>query len=234
MGYGENTKGYRVYFQDNQRIELARDVAFAPHVPDTERPEPYVELQEEDLLLEEEQPNKQTNDVNVENGDDEPQSTVDIEEGDDNNINVDEPGMYNLRNRANLKRPVRMDDYETYSCSLATENEPLSFEEATTGENKKQWKKAIQEEITNLKKKDTWEVVERPENVKAIDSKWVFRQKNLNGEIVKKARLVARGYQQDECSSYDMYSPVARMVSIRVLLSLCIEEDMVINQLDVK
>ncbi|GJQ70660.1 hypothetical protein Trydic_g23048 [Trypoxylus dichotomus] len=119
MGYGENTKVHRVYLKDNQKLELARDVVFAPHVPDTEGPGPYIELQQEDLLLEKEQPNKQTNEINVENGDDEPQSIADIEEDEDNNINVDEPGTYNLRNRVNLKRPIRMDTYEACSCYLA-------------------------------------------------------------------------------------------------------------------
>ena len=51
----------------------------------------------------------------------------------------------------------------------------------------------IDMELQNLKSASTWEVVEGPEGVNVVDSKWVFRlKKNEKGEIIKwKARLVA-------------------------------------------
>jgi len=47
---------------------------------------------------------------------------------------------------------------------------------------------------------------------------------------------VARGFKQTRSSnlSYEVYSPVARMLLIRVLFSLCIEEYLYVSQLDVK
>lgn len=35
--------------------------------------------------------------------------------------------------------------------------------------------------------------MEKPDNVQVIDSKWVFKEKEVDGELVKKARLVQEG-----------------------------------------
>lgn len=63
--------------------------------------------------------------------------------------------------------------------------------------------------------------------------KWVFKEKQINGEIVKKTRLVERGFKQSDLME-EVYSPVACMGTIRLLLSLSVEHDMHIYQQDVK
>jgi hypothetical protein len=69
----------------------------------------------------------------------------------------------------------------------------------------------------------TWELVDRPFGCKSVDCKWVFKKKlRPNGTIDKyKARLVAKGYTQKEDKYFfDTYSPIARLTTIRLLLSL--------------
>jgi len=69
----------------------------------------------------------------------------------------------------------------------------------------------------------TWEVVDKPVGCRPIGYKWVFKKKlRPHGTIEKyKARLVAKGFtQKDDEDFFDTYSPIARLTTIRVLLSL--------------
>src|SRR6266498_3927741 len=83
----------------------------------------------------------------------------------------------------------------------------------------------------------TWELSEQPYGCKSVGCKWVFKKKlRPNGTIEKyKVRLVAKGYTQKEGEDYfDLYSPVARLTTIRVLLSLAASYGLIVHQMDVK
>jgi hypothetical protein len=83
----------------------------------------------------------------------------------------------------------------------------------------------------------TWELVDRPYGCKPVDCKWVFKKKlRPDGTIDKyKIRLVAEGYTQREYEDlFDTYSPIARVTTIRVLLSLAASHGLLIHQMDVK
>lgn len=119
-----------------------------------------------------------------------------------------------------------------------SENVPETYEDAIDQENYGElgWKQAIKQELEALENNNTWTIVPKenvPKEDHVIDSKWIFKEKDLNGVRVKKARLVARGYQQTDFSE-EVYAPVSRMVTIRVLFSLAVKDNLVIHQLDVK
>jgi hypothetical protein len=68
-----------------------------------------------------------------------------------------------------------------------------------------------------------------------VDSKWVFKTKlNERGEVIKyKARIVARGFTQEYGVDYfDTYSPVARLTSLRTLLTIVAAQDLELYQMD--
>jgi hypothetical protein len=70
-----------------------------------------------------------------------------------------------------------------------------------------------------------------------VGCKWVFKKKlRLDGTIDKyKTRLVAKGYTQKEGENFfDTYSPVARLTTICVLLSLTTSHGLLIQQMGVK
>jgi hypothetical protein len=83
----------------------------------------------------------------------------------------------------------------------------------------------------------TWEVVSRPYECKPIGCKWVFKKKLRSDGTIKKykAMLVAKGYNQKEGEDFfDTYSPIARLTTIRVLLSLATSYGLLVHQMDVK
>ena len=82
----------------------------------------------------------------------------------------------------------------------------------------------------------TWELVNLPAGHRPISLKWVFKlKKNELGAVIKhKARLVARGFVQQEGIDYDdAFAPVARMESFRVV-ALAAQEGWRVHHMDVK
>ena len=117
---------------------------------------------------------------------------------------------------------------------LSINDEPVNFHEA---KNIKQWTNACEDEIDSICKTNTWTLVKNPAGVKIIGLKWVFKiKRNANGSINKfKAHLVAKGYVQEHGIEFDeVFSPVARLEMIRLLIGLTAANKWEIHHLDVK
>jgi hypothetical protein len=114
---------------------------------------------------------------------------------------------------------------------------PTTIAEAYASPDAEYWKDAIHSEMDSVTANGTWEVTDRPMGCKPVGCKWVFKKKlRHDGTIEKhKARLVTKGYTQKEGEDlYDTYSPVARLTTIRVLLSLAAPHGLLVHQMDVK
>ena len=95
----------------------------------------------------------------------------------------------------------------------------------------------MNEELDQIKKNNTWELIPRPTGKNVIGTKWIFKNKmNEQGQVIKnKARLVCKGYSQIEVLDYDeTFAPVAKMEEIRMFLAFACYHDFKVYQMDVK
>jgi hypothetical protein len=128
------------------------------------------------------------------------------------------------------------DFHATFALSI-TDDDPRTVSEAVDSEDGKLWKKAMDEEMAGLDKNEAWDVVELSTGRNPISSKWVFKNKlNVEGKVDKyKAWLVAKGYSQVEGIVFgEILSLVAKLTSIRFILSFVAAFDFEVEQMDVK
>ena len=96
----------------------------------------------------------------------------------------------------------------------------------------KEWKTACHEELDSLHKRKIFELYELPPGCKAVENQWVF---DIKSDGRKKARLVAKGFSQVEGVDYDeIFSPVVRFETVRMMLATAALENWYISVLDVK
>lgn len=141
--------------------------------------------------------------------------------------------------------PTWMRDYESgevlseeedlHNLAMFVSNEdPTSYEEAALS---LKWRKAMDVEIAAIVKNKTWELVDLPMGAKKIGVKWVYKTKlDENGKFEKcKARLVAKGYAQEHGIDFsEVFAPVARWDTIRMVLALAAQRGWIVFRLDVK
>ena len=91
-------------------------------------------------------------------------------------------------------------------------------------------------EISALEANHTWVLTPLPYHKRTIECKWVYKVKYKFDESVEryKARLVAKGFAQKEGLDYlEMFSLVAKLVSIKCLLAIVAVQGWYLCQLDV-
>ncbi|KAL4324140.1 hypothetical protein GQ457_11G003170 [Hibiscus cannabinus] len=99
------------------------------------------------------------------------------------------------------------------------------------------WRKAVEEEISALESNKTWTLTHLFQGKRPMDCKWVFTVKyKSDGSVERyKARLVAKRLTQFYGIDYqETFSPIAKLNTIRVLLSIPVNEDWELHQLDLK
>ena len=99
-----------------------------------------------------------------------------------------------------------------------------------------EWTKPMEEEILALHHNHTWTLVPKSLNMNVIGFRWIYNVKQKpDGTIDRyKARLVAKGYKQEEGLDYqETFSPVIKITTVRLLLSLAVTKNWYIHQMDV-
>jgi hypothetical protein len=94
----------------------------------------------------------------------------------------------------------------------------------------------MKEEMDSLVNNQTWELVQLLEKKRALQNKWFYRLKEEDGGKKRyKDILVVKGFAQKKGIYFDeIFSPVVKITSIRIILSLVAVEDLHLEQSDVK
>lgn len=93
----------------------------------------------------------------------------------------------------------------------------------------------MRNKLEALYKNHTWDIADLPTGVRPISCKWVYRVKmNSDGFINKfKVRLVAKGFFQIHGIDYnDSFTPVAKVVTVRILIAHVVNKGQEIHQMD--
>lgn len=229
LGYDKSSPAFLVYFKAKDEIRKVRMCKFTEKFDGENENDGYVDIEIDPL------PSRVCeNEVK--------QDIVKIDEdvkahGEQNDS--EGGGRYPRRER---NRPKYLDDYDTSSakCSIdycyRVENIPKNYQEAIVSSESGEWQKAMKEEITALQENDTFEYTTLPDGKNLIGGKWVYAVKlGPSGEEKFKARYVAKGYSQIQGVDYsETFSPTARFTSIRMLMQIAVQDDLLVHQMDVK
>ena len=120
---------------------------------------------------------------------------------------------------------------------LSIDNDPISFSEAINGDNSDKWLDAMKDELKSMAYNDVWDLVELPEGCKRVGCKWVFKTKcDSQGNIERyKACLVDKGFTQKDGIDYkEIFLPISKKDSFRIIMALVAHYDLELHQMDVK
>ncbi|CAI7843598.1 unnamed protein product [Closterium sp. NIES-54] len=115
--------------------------------------------------------------------------------------------------------------------------EPASMEEALAGDDREAWLASREDEFQSHMENETWTLTNLPPGKKALDCTWVLRVKtDAEGRLERrKTRLVIKGFQQREGIEFqEVFSPVSKASTLRLLLAAAAVCGWKVEQMDVK
>ncbi|GJT72254.1 retrovirus-related pol polyprotein from transposon TNT 1-94, partial [Tanacetum coccineum] len=124
--------------------------------------------------------------------------------------------------------------HECLFVDFLSEEEPKKVFEAF---KHPRWVDTMQEELNQFARNKVWTLVPAPYGKTIIGSKWVFRNKRDETNIVikNKARIVSQSHNQQEGIEYnETFAPFARLEAIKIFLAFATYMNSTVYQMDVK
>ena len=217
LGYSD--VGYRVLV--NNKIIIAR------HADIVEKNVKCINLDENDNESDA-STNNDLNDSVFESADETNEENCKLKKSDTENVELKIPRKSARERKSPIRYPKNNSSkiYVNY-CKVDT---PYTFNEALSSNECENWKKAMDKEIDCINKNKTWKLVDKVPGQKILEVKWVYTRKS---DDTYKARLVVRGFQQTDVID-DIYSPVAKNQTLKILFSYCCQNGLRIEQMDVE
>jgi transposase InsO family protein len=136
-----------------------------------------------------------------------------------------------------LRRSERIRSRQANATSDQLPYEPKTYKQAIQCTEKEKWILAMDEELKSIQDNNTWTLVDLPKYRNAIGCRWVFKVKQ--GDTIEtsryKARLVAQGFTQQYGEDFDeVFAPVTRSSTFRILLAIASAQNLTLKQYDVK
>ncbi|KAL5836024.1 hypothetical protein ACOSQ4_015521 [Xanthoceras sorbifolium] len=221
VGYGGDEFGYRFWDYENRKIIRSRDVIFNENLMYKDR-----SIAESSSSTTEAE-TKEFAEFEEISGSDVQISPETVQE------ELDAP---ELRRSSRVPKPIQRYSPSLHYLLLTDSGEPECYDEAMQVEDSVKRESAMRDEMDSLMSNQTWELAELPPGKKALHNKWVFRIKEEhNGNKRYKARMVVKGFQQKEGIDYnEIFSPVVKLTTIRLVLKIVAAENLHLEQLDVK
>ena len=163
----------------------------------------------------------------------------------DNFHDAHEAVTYDPNIRRSTRRCKRPERYGFDSTMLVTQihmgndasGTPTTYREAVSGPHANEWRTATEEEIAQINKKRTWKLVQLRSDSKTVKNRWVFATKpDLQRKLLRRrARLVAKGFTQQKDVDYnEVFAPVVRYSTVRMMLALAAQLGLELCLVDVK
>lgn len=255
LGKEPGTKAYRLFDPETNKISVSRDVLFEERrvwnwsqfsTPRASRLENFVVFtggmheHEQTETIEDESgntytPSSATRSNQSTNNEYTPQSSQRSSASVSSNTSSDEDSQPRplrfLEDIYNETEPVELAEDELMLMGI---DEPVNYSQAA---KEGEWRKAMRVEIDAVERNNTWVLTELPTGRKAIDLKWIYKiKRDADGQIIKyKARIVAKGYVQKQGVDFEeVFAPVTRIETIRLLLALAAKNSWEVHHLDVK
>jgi DNA-dependent RNA polymerase auxiliary subunit epsilon len=115
---------------------------------------------------------------------------------------------------------------------------PKPCQEAMSSDDSSKWQIAMEEEVHALRENEIYEIVQLPKGKNTVGGggEWVYTIKSgPKGEGKYKPHYVAKRYSQIPNIDYhETFSPTAKMTSVRMLMQLAVQYNLIIHQMDVK
>ncbi|GJU76433.1 zinc finger, CCHC-type containing protein [Tanacetum coccineum] len=126
---------------------------------------------------------------------------------------------------------------DQHSYCFNVEDDPKTFDEVIKSQDVAFWKETINDEMNFIMDNNTWVLADLPPGCKPLGCKWIFKSKlKVDGTVEKfKVMLVIQGFKQKSGIDYfDTYALVARINTIRLLITMASIHTLIIHQMDVK